>query len=541
MSAASDHVLVQLAINSLGLGRAGYGEMGILSHRATWTERIRRYSSAAAGLVDWAADSPEGLAISAAFAQSPPPKTVAVLRAAGTVTQRYDIGVVAVGVGTQYAVVVDGQGVTDTTVSYTAVADLDFLAADVNTGTDVITEVAHGMLTGAGPYRLSTSGALPTGTGIAVDTNVWIIAPTADTYKLATSKANALANTAIDITAAGSGTHTLRRAQNDVICAQLVQGLNAVPGANYTAVQTVGAGETDTVRVTANAPNNWFSLAVTNVTALSLVQSHAAPSDVTLATDLANILSADQAWYCLITLYNSAAYVLAAAAWVESNGRVYVFDSADTQIRTVAISSGTDIGQQLNALGYKRTSGAYYSTPAAMDPAAWMGRWLPTLPGKASPKFKTLAGVAGLTDLTDTHKTNIRARRMNSYEQVLPDRAFTWEGTVFSTINKFLDITRNSDWLTDETTKALLGVFVGSDIVPMSPEGITMLEGALRGVGTLAENQGVLLPGWSVIAPVFEELQIADIENRNLVGLQLQGRLRSPIHKAIPVAVLLTF
>lgn len=540
MSAASDHVRILLTIDSVGLQRAGFGIMGILSHTATFPERVRYYSSIAAVGVDFATDSAEYRAANAAFAQSPKPKLVAVLRATGTVTQRYDIGVVAAAVGQTYTLNVKGKGVTDTTVSYKALANLTFVDGDVTVGSDLIAETAHGMATGAGPFRLSNSGgALPA--GLAVDTNYWIIATTADTYKLANSKANALANTPVDITAAaGGGTHTLLRAANDVIIAQLLQGLNAVVGANYTATQTAGAGDTDTLRVTGNATGNWFSLEVTNLAALSSVQSHAAPSDVTLATDLAAILVEDSGWYCLITLYNSSAYILAAAAWVESNGRIYVADSSDSEIATVANGSATHVFKSLQTLGYARTMGDYYLSAAAMLETGIMGRWLPTLPGKATAKFKTLAGIAGLT-LTDTQKVNIRACRANSYEQVLPDRAFFWEGTVFSTTYRFIDITRNADWLQDEAQKAILGVFVGNDIVPFSPDGITMLEGSLRGVGALAERQGVLLPGWEVTAPDFADVPTNDIEQRTLDGLKLEGRLRNPIHKADPVDVVLTF
>lgn len=542
MSAASDHVLVQATIDSAGLARQGYGEMAILSHSATWSERIRRYTSLAGGLVDWSADSPEGRALAAAFAQEPSPVTVAVIRAAGSVTQRYDLGVANAAAGTTYTVNVKGKGVTDTAVSYAALTDLPFLSTDVNTGTDVISEPAHGMLTGAGPFRLVTSGTLPTGTGIAVDTNVWVIATIADTYKLATSKANALAAIAIDITAAGSGTHTLVRSRNDTIIAQLVQGLNAVPGANYTAAQVTGAGETDTMSVIGNAPNNWFSLQVTNPAALSNAQTHAAPSDVTLATDLANILAADQGWYCLITLYNSTAYILAAAAPVESNGRIYVHDTVDTQVETVAVGSGTEIGAQLLALGYKRTMGVLYSAPATMEPAAWMGRWLPTDPGKANSKFKTLAGVPGEPSLqaNANYKINIRARRMNSYEQVLPDRAFAWEGTVYSPVNKFIDVTRNSDWLQDQAQKAILGVLVSNDIVPFTPDGISLLSGAFRSVGELAEAQGVLRAGWKVTAPSIDSIQDVDEENRNLRDLKLVGVFAGAINTVIPVTLVLT-
>lgn len=78
-----------------------------------------------------------------------------------------------------------------------------------NTTTDAMTATAHGKLTGFGPVRLANSGgALPT--GLAGSTDYWLIVVDANTVKFASSQANALANTPVDITAAGSGTHTMR-------------------------------------------------------------------------------------------------------------------------------------------------------------------------------------------------------------------------------------------------------------------------------------------------------------------------------------------
>lgn len=536
-----DHVLVDVTINSSGLARNNFGEIGILTHRALWAERTRRYKTTSAAATDWATTSAEYKAIAAAIAQNPG-RSVALLRAAGTVTQRYDVSIVAVGVGSTYAIDVDGDAVTATTVGYTTLANLTFVDGDITVGSDLIAEAAHGMTTGDGPYRLSTTGVLPA--GLAVDTNYWIIATSAGTYKLANTKANALASTPVDITAAaGGGTHTLLRSANDVIIAQLLQGLNAVVGANYTATQTAGAGDTDTLRVTGNAVNNWFSLKISTPVLLAITQSHLAPSDVTLATDLANILNEDAGWYCLVTLYNSKAYALDAAAWAQSNGRIYTFDSVDSAIETTAASSGTDVGKAMFDLGYSSTLGVFFPQPVAFEHIAAIAEFLSFAPGAATYKYKTLEGVAGLTQtfMTDTHRTNIKARRMNSYVQELPDRAFTWEGTVFSTVYKFIDIRRNTDWLKDVLGKNILGVFLANPIVPYSPEGLALIEAAIRKTGDEAEAAKVILAGWTVEMPVFEEISDDDKENRNLNGCKLVGTFTGAIHTAFDIEAILTF
>lgn len=94
--------------------------------------------------------------------------------------------------------------------------DADFVDGDVNVGNDTITETAHGFVTGEGPVRLTTTGVLPT--GLATATDYWVIVVDVDTLKFASSRANALSDTSIDITAAsGGGTHTIDSAAHFVI------------------------------------------------------------------------------------------------------------------------------------------------------------------------------------------------------------------------------------------------------------------------------------------------------------------------------------
>lgn len=94
-------------------------------------------------------------------------------------------------------------------------ADFTFATTDVNTTDDEITEAAHGMITGDGPVQFSSTTTLPT--GISASTNYWIIKISNDVFQIATSIANALAGTQVDITSQGTGTHTCERQANLVV------------------------------------------------------------------------------------------------------------------------------------------------------------------------------------------------------------------------------------------------------------------------------------------------------------------------------------
>ena len=85
------------------------------------------------------------------------------------------------------------------------VADQTFTAANA---TEIFTAVAHGLLTGDGPFQVSNSGGgLPT--GLTAATDYYIIKIDADTFYLAASRALAYVGTAVAITCDGTGTQTI--------------------------------------------------------------------------------------------------------------------------------------------------------------------------------------------------------------------------------------------------------------------------------------------------------------------------------------------
>ncbi len=103
--------------------------------------------------------------------------------------------------------------------------------AGVDVAVDGLRVTAHGMQSGDGPVRVSTTGTLPV--GLVAATDYWIIRLSADTFGLATSKALALAGTKINLTGIGVGTHQLVRAATigldlsaDGILEWLAQGID---------------------------------------------------------------------------------------------------------------------------------------------------------------------------------------------------------------------------------------------------------------------------------------------------------------------------
>lgn len=78
----------------------------------------------------------------------------------------------------------------------------------VNTGTEALTAIAHGLLTGDRFRLRNIGGALPAATpALAPVTDYFAIRVDADNIKVAITNSDALAGTAVNITGAGTGTH----------------------------------------------------------------------------------------------------------------------------------------------------------------------------------------------------------------------------------------------------------------------------------------------------------------------------------------------
>lgn len=517
----SDHVTLTITSGTVSVGRIQLQIPMIISCNAGWTERTRTYNAIEDVADDFATTAPEYLAANALFSQEPRPATIMIGRAVGKPTMVSTISVTSVALGNVYALDVAGEGVTATECSYTTLADLTFTAVNA---TETLTSTAHGMSTGDGPFRVSNSGgALPA--GYTVDTDYWIIRVSADTYQLATSYANAIALTAQPITTDGTGTQTLRRNQNDVICAQLVQALNAVVGKNYTAAQVTGAGETDYITVTASTAGNWFSVAPTDFTLLDAELTHSEPG-TTIAADLTAIRAESDDWYVAIYLYNSDACIKAMAAAIEPLKKLYAADLPLSDAATGVDGSG-DTGDDLQGLGYDRTFTVFNANPSEMNAAAWVGSRISYAPGSATWKFANLDGVTAYGG-TATHRANMVAKNINFYETTA-GRGIMSEGVTAS--GEFIDKMRNLDFLEDDVTKSIFELLSGSPIVPMSNSGIAQVETVLRGSLTRAANMGIIDADFTITVPLVSDISSANRGIRLLPDVKFSCRLQGAIHK----------
>lgn len=528
-----NYVEMTIARNTVGVKRQGFGIPLILSATASFAERVKSYADLEAVAVDFPSTTgPEYLAAQAAFSQDPQPNKVCIGRSANKPTLKYTCSVTG-GVAyasTHYLIDVHGDGVTTTEVDITsaastyaalvhsqlvtalnAVVGKNFTAtfpplvvADFTfTGEaddDTLTAVGHPLNTGDGPVRVSNSGgALPTGLSAGVD--YWVIRTGANTFKLATSLANALALVGIDLTTDGTGTQTLSDTASTVN-----------PGSGFI--------------VTGDAAGEWFSLAV-DPTYLSISQTHVDPG---VAADLTACRKASREWYGLYTLYNSLAYVEAAADWTEANGVAYVADTNSTLSISQAVGgAGYDVLDMIHTNAYNRTMGVYAPDPSDMMGIAWLGVCLPNDPGSYTFAIKELAGVATV-ELDATQRGNITDKNGNSYELVA-DLGTTFDGKTGD--GEFLDTRVGLDWLEDDMTKGVFAVKHANKKVPYTGPGIAMEEAAMRASLKRGVRRGVLAddPAPTTTVPKIADIDDQDIADRILPDMKFSGRIAGAVHK----------
>jgi len=300
----------------------------------------------------------------------------------------------------------------------------------------------------------------------------------------------------------------------------IVTALNAVVGKNYTAAAT----DTDTtVTVTASAAGEWFSIEqISPTSACQIEQTHVDPG---VATDLAAIALEDSDWGILLTNYNSNACVLAAAAWVETESKIYVFDVNETD--AIATAAGnSDTLDDLATLARARTMGFYHHKPDQFTAAACVGRCSHADPGSITWFGKTLSGVSPTT-LTSTQRARLVARNANFYTTVAGVN-ITQMGTMAD--GDYADVVRGDDWVEDDMAKRIFATLAANDKIPYDDDGVALIENDMRATLTIAVQRQIYA-SFTITVPLVADIDAADKLARLLPDMKFSAVRSGAVHK----------
>lgn len=295
------------------------------------------------------------------------------------------------------------------------------------------------------------------------------------------------------------------------------------------AINLLGLGVTVTdqtsfLRIVANTPGNWFSVGSTDIN-VSIAQDHTDPG---IATDLAAINLINSNWYALVTLFNSPAMVAAAAAWVQSNGKLYIVQIQESATPNTA-APGTDIAATLKTGNYDNTSAWFSNDNSDFLDAALLGARLPYTPGDETWKFVPLQGV-NVGSYTATQRTNMLAKNCNFYEptQGVP---MTTEGLTAS--GKYIDLVRYLNYLQSRVGTRVFGRLAAFPKIPYTDDGIQMVGSEVRAQLQEDEKRGAIVPGWAVSVPKVANVSTSDKTNRILKNVTFSATYSGAIHKVL--------
>jgi hypothetical protein len=326
----------------------------------------------------------------------------------------------------------------------------------------------------------------------------------------------------------------------------------ATPTTSTIATQLAAAINTAAVGVTAVAAaaivTLTFTSAIVPVTTFNKVQWDLIVPSATagiLATDLAALVGADTGWYVLLMTERTKQRVLDAAAWTETQEKMFITASSEAAILDPA--STVDIISQLKAAQYFRTAISYQANALTEYPdVAWASRVLTIQPGAETWALKRLASVTP-DNLTATQRNTIMGdgtttvgKGGNTFEFYQPQIALTNPGKVAA--GEWMDIIRFRDYLKNLIQTNMVQLMINRDKVPYTDGGIqllgTNLKASLRTgqqVGGIAPDEvnadGTPNPGFNTTIPLAAEVD--DVTKASRVAyFKFNARIAGAIHVA---------
>ena len=271
----------------------------------------------------------------------------------------------------------------------------------------------------------------------------------------------------------------------------------AYVGASNFSASATGA----VVTCAGSAAGNWFALepiASGDAAAVSnLMVLLDTTTDPGVATDLATIAGADNAWYGLIIPFKSSAIVgnsngSGVSGWSVANGKLFGCSMSDTACATAAYSTGaTDSLAQLTQLGNSLTFGQFHPRDAQFLEACTFGYFLPAQPGTDNWCNKSLSNVTPV-DYTPTQLTNLLGRRAGFYSTEGGINILLGNGQVEDTTYAYIDTRRNVDYYATNLQADLVNLFIQNTKIANTNAGRALFRQAIANRNNISITQGII-------------------------------------------------
>ena len=316
--------------------------------------------------------------------------------------------------------------------------------------------------------------------------------------------------------------------------------LNALVVAALAAEDVTVSGATAFVIVTADnagEPFTYSSLYTPVGTVDAAITETVTQANVNYATELAEILTEDSAWYGLTIQSRAKADILYTAAWMESNDRLFMAQSLDADVLTGAANN---VLATLKALNYARTALAWHHSGTEYLGAAWVGYTLQADPDAVTTiwAYKPLVGVTIKDpDLTATQQGYITSQYGNCLTTF---GGVTCSGMGILVDGRKLDTLVTKDWykarLVEKYQGVLLAASTRNQKIPYTDKGLKVFVTQAESVNGQGIAVGHFAPdSTSASVPAVADVPAADKTNR-IVRVTSKGVLAGAVEAVVVTA-----
>lgn len=246
-----------------------------------------------------------------------------------------------------------------------------------------------------------------------------------------------------------------------------------------------------------------------------------------IVEDIQEIQLIDDDWYGLIITSRAVGVVTQAAAFIQTQKKVFATASNDGNILSAV--STTDIAYLFRAAGYSRTSVYYTTTPNDFRDAAEMGAEFALDPGTYTMNLKTLAGQT-VDTFTATQYNAALNKNANLYLEIGGVNVLR-VGTYANGL--FLDEIRFIDWLQARIEERIYFLLVNTPKVPYTDPGAQLLANQIQAVLQNGVKIGGLAadPAFTIFVPKVADQSPVDRADRYFPGVTFTAQLAGAIHK----------
>ena len=303
--------------------------------------------------------------------------------------------------------------------------------------------------------------------------------------------------------------------------AEVVAGLIALINGGQTAVVASGVNVMTLTAAVAGVPFTHSESA--NLTAAETVPAHG------IADDLNQIQTVDDDWYALMITSRADHDILEAAAWIETQLKMFCPCSSD--VTATATGNTSSAFSQLAAKKYARTFPMWSDDQVDYPDAAWLGTCLPLTPGSETWAFKTLVGITA-SKLTQTQINALKAINCNYYVTVAGVDC-TFNGVVSD--NEYIDSIRFIDSFQADVEERIFSTLVNSAKIPYTDNGAAIIEGDIRAAISAGQAAGGIAtdPKPTVTVPSVLSQSVANRQARIFPNINFTWRLAGAIQEVV--------